>query len=218
MERLSGTPPTPTLYRIISDQLGSPVRVVNVTTGAVLMNATYDEWGQVTYTVGAGEIPFGFAGGLYDTDTKLVRFGARDYDPEVGRWVSKDPILFNGRQANLYVYVGNDPVNGVDPTGTWGGAVGIGGDVGYCFGLCVGSWSGSIGLYIGAGLQTTASVTANPGGLVGSVGIGPGLSLYAGGVVSRTWTFGLSADEISDALHFLARNLRRGVGCRKGLL
>jgi RHS repeat-associated protein len=61
--------------------------------------------------------PFGFAGGLYDPDTKLVRFGARDYDAEVGRWTSKDPILFGGGQANLYVYVNGDPVNDNDPSG-----------------------------------------------------------------------------------------------------
>jgi len=47
-----------------------------------------------------------------------VRFGARDYDPSVGRWISKDPILFNGGQANLYVYVGNDPVDRIDSSGT----------------------------------------------------------------------------------------------------
>ena len=65
----------------------------------------------------ADYIPFGFAGGLYDPDTGLVRFGARDYDPFTGRWTSKDPILFAGAQANLYVYVGNDPVNSLDPSG-----------------------------------------------------------------------------------------------------
>jgi hypothetical protein len=48
-----------------------------------------------------------------------VRFGARDYDPEVGRWLSKDPILLRGGQTNLYVYAGNDPVNNVDPSGLW---------------------------------------------------------------------------------------------------
>ncbi|MGI0016041.1 MAG: RHS repeat-associated core domain-containing protein, partial [Nitrososphaera sp.] len=62
--------------------------------------------------------PFGFAGGLYDRDTKLVRFGARDYDPETGRWTAKDPIRFEGGDANLYGYVLNDPVNLVDPKGT----------------------------------------------------------------------------------------------------
>ena len=40
---------------------------------------------------------------------ELVRFGARDYDPVVGRWISKDPIRFGGGQANLFVYVNNDP-------------------------------------------------------------------------------------------------------------
>ena len=45
------------------------------------------------------------------------RFGARDYDPMTGRWTNKDPIRWGGGQANLYVYVGNDPVNGLDPAG-----------------------------------------------------------------------------------------------------
>ena len=61
--------------------------------------------------------PFRLGGGLYDTDTKLVRFGARDYDPAIGRWTTKDPILFDGRDTNLYGYVLNDPVNLTDPTG-----------------------------------------------------------------------------------------------------
>ena len=59
----------------------------------------------------------GFAGGLYDSDTGLVRFGARDYDAEIGRWTSKDPISFAGGDANLYGYVLGDPVNGIDSNG-----------------------------------------------------------------------------------------------------
>ena len=61
--------------------------------------------------------PFGYAGGLYDVDTGLVRFGARDYDGGIGRWTAKDPIGFSGGDANLYGYVLADPVNGVDPWG-----------------------------------------------------------------------------------------------------
>ena len=61
--------------------------------------------------------PFGFAGGLYDRDTGLVHFGAREYDPETGRWTSKDPILFAGGDANLYAYVVDDPINLTDQTG-----------------------------------------------------------------------------------------------------
>jgi RHS repeat-associated protein len=62
-------------------------------------------------------IPLAFAGGLYDKDTGLVRFGYRDYDPHTGRWTAKDPIDFNGGSSNLYTYVGNDPINYVDPEG-----------------------------------------------------------------------------------------------------
>jgi len=77
----------------------------------------YDSFGRVLADSNPGFQPFGFAGGLYDPDTGLVRFGARDYDPETGRWTAKDPLLFRGGAANLYSYVLNDPVNRIDPDG-----------------------------------------------------------------------------------------------------
>jgi len=98
-------------YRILTDHLGSPRLVVNVTDGSVIQRMDYDEFGNVTQDTNPGFQPFGFAGGLYDRDTKLVRFGARDYDAETGRWTAKDPILFGGGDTNLYTYVGNNPVN-----------------------------------------------------------------------------------------------------------
>ena len=52
-------------------------------------------------------LPIGFAGGLTDPDTGLARFGMRDYDPAIGRWTARDPILFKGGQENLYMYCGN---------------------------------------------------------------------------------------------------------------
>ena len=105
------------VYRFITDHLGSVRLVVNTATGAVAQRINYDEFGGVLVDTNPGFQPFGFAGGLYDADTGLVRFGARDYDAVTGRWTAKDPILFAGGQANLYVYVGNDPINFVDPTG-----------------------------------------------------------------------------------------------------
>lgn len=54
---------------------------------------------------------------MYDRDTELVRFGARDYDPAMGRWTGKDPIRFLGGDANLYGYVVGDPVNLIDSAG-----------------------------------------------------------------------------------------------------
>jgi RHS repeat-associated protein len=104
-------------YRLVTDHLGSVRLVVNTATGSVVQRIDYDEFGVVANDTAPGLQPFGFAGGLYDADTKLVRFGARDYDAETGRWTAKDPIRWRGRQANLYVYVKNDPVNRSDPTG-----------------------------------------------------------------------------------------------------
>lgn len=71
----------------------------------------------VTADTNPGFQPFGFAGGLYDADTGLVRFGARDYDAMSGRWTAKDPILFAGGQPNVYSYVNDDPVNREDRRG-----------------------------------------------------------------------------------------------------
>jgi RHS repeat-associated protein len=104
-------------YRIFSDQLGSPRMVVNTTTGAIAEEIDYDEFGNVINDTNPGFQPFGFAGGLYDSDTKLVHFGAREYDPRIGRWITKDPILFAGGDTNLYSYSRNDPVNSFDPIG-----------------------------------------------------------------------------------------------------
>ena len=109
-----------TTYRIFSDQLGSPRLVVNTTTGAVVEQVAYDEFGSITSDTNPGFQPFGFAGGLYDQDTKLVRFGARDYNPSTGRWTAKDPIRFAGGDTNLYGYVLDDPVNRIDPKGLGG--------------------------------------------------------------------------------------------------
>jgi len=106
-------------YRILRDHLGSPRLVVDSTTGDVVQRMDYDEFGRVMEDTNPGFQPFGFAGGLYDRETGLVRFGARDYDPEVGRWTAKDPILFAGGDTNLYGYVLNDPINLVDPNGTF---------------------------------------------------------------------------------------------------
>ena len=104
-------------YRILTDPLGSVRLVVNSATGAIAQRMDYDGFGQVISDTSPGFQPFGFAGGLYDRDTKLVRFGARDYDPELGRWTAKDPTGFAGRDSNLYAYAANDPVNLGDPTG-----------------------------------------------------------------------------------------------------
>ncbi len=104
-------------YRIVADHLGSVRLVVNVATGDVAQRLDYDEWGNVLVDTNPGFQPFGYAGGLYEERTGLVRFGTRDYDPHVGRWTLKDPIRFRGGRANLYGYARLDPINFLDPSG-----------------------------------------------------------------------------------------------------
>jgi RHS repeat-associated protein len=115
--------------------------------------------------------PFGFAGGLYDADVAVIHFGARDYDPRLGRWAAKDPSRFAGG-ANLYDYSHADPVNYADPTGNIPILAFIGGGI---FILTSGAlvsnshdWGGHAGLAMGevggialkAGLRVAARAVA----------------------------------------------------------
>ena len=104
-------------YKFIKDHLGSVLVVQKVSDGSVTQAISYDEFGNILSDTNPGFQPFGYAGGIYDVETGLVRFGTRDYDPETGRWLSKDPILFGGGDTNLYGYVMNDPINFIDPSG-----------------------------------------------------------------------------------------------------
>ena len=104
-------------YRYMTDQLGSVRLVVDASTGAIAQRIDYDEYGVVIRDTNPGFQPFGFAGGITDSHTGLVRFGARDYDPESGRWTSKDPVRFASRGLDFYSYVFADPVTFIDMEG-----------------------------------------------------------------------------------------------------
>jgi RHS repeat-associated protein len=104
-------------YRIFSDHLGSPRVVVNSATGQIVQRIDFHAFGEIIQDSNPGWQPFGFAGGLYDPDSGLVRFGARDFDAMIGRWLAKDPIGFASGDSNLYAYVRNNSLNDIDPDG-----------------------------------------------------------------------------------------------------
>jgi RHS repeat-associated protein len=135
-------------YRLVSDERGSIRLVVDdAASGAVAQRIDYDVWGNVMSDSSPGFQPFGFAGGLYDADTGLVRFGARDYDASAGRWTAKDPIRFDGAQPNLYARGRNDPINAHDPSGLLSACDVIAGGVGgyICWRVCPANTTGGAG-------------------------------------------------------------------------
>jgi len=104
-------------YYLTYDQVGSP-RIIADSSGNVVKRIDYDSFGNIIEDTNPSfDVPFGFAGGLHDRDTGLVRFGYRDYDPDIGRWTAKDPIGFAGGDTDLYGYCLGDPVSWIDPDG-----------------------------------------------------------------------------------------------------
>jgi RHS repeat-associated protein len=104
-------------HRIFSDHLGSPRVVVNTSTGQIVQRMDFHAFGEIIQDSNPGWQPFGFAAGLYDSDTELTRFGVRHYAANVGRWTAADPLGFHAEDTNIYSYVSNAPTNFVDPTG-----------------------------------------------------------------------------------------------------
>ncbi len=109
-------------YYLHYDQVGSLRAVSRVlspdNTIELIKEITYDTYGNIINDTNPSfKVPFGFAGGLYDSDTKLTHFGYREYDAYTGKWTAKDPIGFAGGDSNLYGYVWSDPVNWIDENG-----------------------------------------------------------------------------------------------------
>ena len=180
-----------TRYYIATDPVGSP-RVIFDVNGAVVKRIAYDSWGMVTEDTDPNfSMPFGFAGGLNDESTGLVHFGYRDYDPLVGRWTARDPVLYQGGQANLYVYVENDPINFRDPTGLFcvGASAfdGFGGGIKAC--MKGGDWSfcGEVGIGFGGGaeLDFNGGVASATDSLYASASVGAGCGPFSVGLGAK---------------------------------
>jgi RHS repeat-associated protein len=104
-----------TNYYYTRDHLGS-VRELLGSTGSIYARYSYDPYGRKTYVQGSLSSNFQYAG-MYLHSTSSLNFTLfRAYDPNIGRWLSRDPEG-EGSDATLYSYVYNDPVDGIDPLG-----------------------------------------------------------------------------------------------------
>jgi RHS repeat-associated protein len=105
-------------YYYTRDHLGS-IRELTDRSGHVRARYAYDPFGRRTRVAGELEADFGFAGMFWAAEVNLALTHYRVYDPELGRWLSRDPLRNAERREgpNLYVYVGNEPINHIDPRG-----------------------------------------------------------------------------------------------------
>jgi len=110
------------VYFYQRDALGN-VTALTSASGVIVESYTYDAFGKPTVKDGSGNVidipstPFLFTGREFDPETGLYHYRSRAYSPQLGRFLQMDSIGFQGGDLNTYRYVGNNPVNGIDPLG-----------------------------------------------------------------------------------------------------
>ncbi|MFK3908533.1 RHS repeat-associated core domain-containing protein [Pseudomonas monteilii] len=103
------------LYYFHTDQIGTPLEMTDAD-GSIVWQATYKAWGSLeTLHVGEVEQSLRFQGQYFDDETGLHYNTFRFYDPEIGRYLTQDPIGLAGG-INIYFY-GSNPAQNIDPLG-----------------------------------------------------------------------------------------------------
>lgn len=112
--------------------------------GTVVNHLRFNSFGVIIGQTDPSAQPrFAFTGREFDSVTGLYQYRTRFYDPAAGRFINEDRIGFSGGDANLYRYVGNNPVTRIDPSGQEGVAStvvdgilsGVGGAIGIAAGI-----------------------------------------------------------------------------------
>ncbi|WP_291329786.1 RHS repeat-associated core domain-containing protein [Desulfovibrio sp. UCD-KL4C] len=118
--RVMGMSQNGQVFLFATDQLGSIFTVAD-SSGNSVQDILYDSFGRRVYnSASEHDLVLGFAAGLHDSDTGLIHFGYREYDPVMGRFISPDPLCYEGGDVDLYGYCLDDPINFVDRDGLHG--------------------------------------------------------------------------------------------------
>ena len=135
-------------------------------TGALLGGRDYSAWGDMWTTnwydasarTSFGGAGFGFST-EYQDETGLVYFGYRYYSPDLGRFLSRDPLGETASGVNLYAFAGNDPVNHRELYGLCGSEGGGAGQRGFWAG--VSDWLRRVGTGISEGISQAFNGLSN---------------------------------------------------------
>ena len=107
------------LYTYHYDATGNTVALTNPSQN--IINAySYSSYGLIANESETIPQPFKYVGQfgvMYEPSHNIYYMRARYYDPEIGRFISEDPIGFGGGDVNLYAYVSGNPITGIDPSG-----------------------------------------------------------------------------------------------------
>jgi len=107
----------PTVYYPVYDGNGNITDYVDAN-GTVVAHREYDPFGRTVVSTGPMKdaFSFWFSTKYHEPFWNLYYYGYRYYSPELGRWLSRDPVGEIGG-LNLYAFVRNDPIDNVDPYG-----------------------------------------------------------------------------------------------------
>ena len=201
------------VYYFHQDHIGSS-NVITDSTGKQVACYEYKPYGETSKVSGSFSTDIRFTGQRLDSSTSFYYYGARYYDPELGRFIQPDTIVaspFDPQDLNRYAYCRNNPINYVDPTGHknifarfWDWLTGsIGNIIGAIVGVAVTiASSGNLWLGFQAYSMTSSVINSamagNWGGLAGGIiggliggalGAGAASGIY-GALGQDAFTFG----------------------------
>ena len=118
-QRICKIDPSGKMFSYHNDALGSPA-LISDEDGNIVQKYLYEPFGTILASKGPNDNHYTFTGKEYDLESGLFYFGARYYDPKIGRFITKDiagPDYENPQSLNRYIYVLNNPVKYIDPAG-----------------------------------------------------------------------------------------------------
>lgn len=207
-------------YYYHSDHLGSS-NVISDAFGNLVQHCEYTPYGTIAWNEGTDVVKHKFTGKELD-NTGLYFYGARYYDPVIGRFITADSIVqspYNPQTLNRYSYCGNNPINYIDPTGHWFFAflifVAISAAIGAVVNVAIAGACGQLTSWTAVWAALGAGAAGGAVAGIGGLALGPAAATIWGGIgigVAAGATAGAVGSSISGAFSWGAVGLGAAYG------